>query len=280
MEAIVDRLLVGLSRSLGPAPGAAVRVFLVAALLAAVAPAGFAWARGGPKPFQRVGKSCAHGQPCGSAAECFSGICIPKMCGIDGVLYAEGTRNPSNPCQACRPGRNYRGWSNANDGTLCGNPTGDECVSSFSTCFEGECVPQPLPDGSGCGDGQFCCGGGCCAAGEACGSGGCEPGDDDGDDGCTPGTCPDDPTGCDDADCEPTCSIDGVVYNQGATDPARQCWECNPTFSTTQWSLRADNERCGTDNERFCCNGECCGIEQCCGGLSCTFDYTACFPEG
>ncbi|MCP3098785.1 hypothetical protein LZ198_07845 [Myxococcus sp. K15C18031901] len=39
--------------------------------------------------------------------------------------------------------------------------------------------------------------------------------------------------------CGPRCFIDGVLYAEGATNPANACEVCLPATSTTQWSARA-----------------------------------------
>jgi hypothetical protein len=51
-------------------------------------------------------------------------------CFISGTYYASGAFNPTNNCQTCTPSTSATGWSNRNNGTVCGQS---------STCQGGTC---------------------------------------------------------------------------------------------------------------------------------------------
>ena len=134
-----------------------------------------------PKGFQRVGKRCDKGQPCGEYTECQNGICDPTKCWIADELVDDRVVNPENPCQRCNANALndiWSRWSDVRDGTTCPpGDSGDPCLSTFiATCQDGVCVAEPVGDGIACGDDRVCCGGTCCTAGECCGEdGACLP---------------------------------------------------------------------------------------------------------
>jgi hypothetical protein len=194
---------------------------------------------------------CGVGPACAGLAACEEGNCRPKQCWIGKTIVPSGSRNPANPCQVCNPNRNWDGWSNQNDGTLCGNPTGEPCVSDFSKCQAGVCVPEPRPDDADCGSGRVCCGGICCESGDVCDNGVCDD------------SKPVDPPGegCEDNpdDCPNECIIGGVRYQGGTPKPDNECQWCDPQASTTTWSMRPQGDPCGgIDSARICCLGVCC----------------------
>jgi hypothetical protein len=229
------------------------------------------------KPFHRLHKTCNDDADCGqytfcnfsACPSCSTGVCWPTACRIGGAIYQKNDSEPGNPCQICNPDRDWNDWSDQQDGIPCGNPTGDPCVSAFSACQAGVCVPTPVSDGTECGTGQVCCGGDCCPGGLVCGAGGCQPPEEDDDDGSNPpcpgGNC-DQGGGCTGPDCPVDCTINGVTYPAGTINPDSECEWCDTNVSTTMWSARPANERCGIDRTRFCCNGICCVPgKMCCG---------------
>jgi hypothetical protein len=56
-----------------------------------------------PGAFQRAGKRCDNGQPCGSLAPCTNGVCTPIACEIGGAIFQGAELNPNNTCQFCIP---------------------------------------------------------------------------------------------------------------------------------------------------------------------------------
>ncbi len=52
----------------------------------------------------------ADGAPCNPGQICSAGVCSPK-CFIDGVVYAAGTPNPANACEACVPATSTTQWT-------------------------------------------------------------------------------------------------------------------------------------------------------------------------
>ena len=106
-------------------------------------------------------------------------------CEIGGTAYADGAANPANACQSCRPASSTTAWTNAQDGTGCGNGQfcgGGTCqagcviggsfypqggINPSSGCYACEPVVSSsqwtaLADGAGCGAGldagYQCCG--------------------------------------------------------------------------------------------------------------------------
>jgi hypothetical protein len=205
------------------------------------------------RPYRRAGKPCDAGQPCGLRAPCVDGFCTPLDCLIDGTIYQSGDLNPDSPCQSCAPTKdNWTDWLGAApDGEACEVEDDASCLSTSGQCLSGECVREPLDDGTVCGGvpGRVCCNGECCSPTECC-----------------------EPTGfCE--ECGPHCTIDGDVYDDGVSnpDPDSPCEVCNPGADPENWSPALDNSVCGgdLDGELLCCRGVCCGERQCCTDGSC-----------
>lgn len=166
-------------------------------------------------------------------------------CTIGGACVATGTRNPANECQACQPATSTTAYTN-------------------------------LPSGATCSDGLYC------MVGESCnGMGSCT--------GATSRNCADSLTcttdscneamdRCDNVLMSSYCVIGGACIASGTVDPANQCRTCQPSTSTTAYSI-ASGRAC--DDGLFCNDGETCnGSGVCTGGtahgcadaLSCTTD--------
>ena len=191
-----------------------------------------------PPGYERVGKPCDAGEPCGDKLRCQNGSCTPLHCWIGNAEVQPGTPNPDNTCQYCEPANipsTWFGWRTHPDETVCGDPTGLPCISDFSTCLAGECVPLPLPDGHECGPGQVCCRGKCCEGGVICNP----------------------VTGCG------GCAIGDRNYRANATNPNHDCQVCDASRDPYAWSLKRDESWCG-NGDRICCGGTCCGNSQCC----------------
>ncbi len=117
------------------------------------------------------------------------------------------------------------------------------------------------PDTFPCGPNldQACCGGDCLPPGEEC----CGTGAGNREDGtCEPS--------------EPGCTIDTVAYAAGAPNPANDCQVCDPDADSTGWTTRENNEICGSNGDRVCCDGSCCTGRGCCspfGDGECSIEY-------
>lgn len=198
--------------------------------------------------FARVGKDCREGQPCGKYTECENGVCSPKKCRIGGKVIERHARNPDKPCQYCDTNLSrWQEWHTFDDGTTCPPDTGGNlCLSTFiATCQDGDCIPEPVANGSSCGDNLVCCDGACCGQWECCSEdGACES-------------------------CGLECEIGGVPYPAGTPETPGGCRICDPNRSETEWALRDDGESCGETAGRTCCNGVCCAPTECCVGLTC-----------
>lgn len=177
----------------------------------------------------------ADGTGCGDVQACLSGVCTGGSCLIGDVTYAAGAANPSNPCQRCDPAT-PRVWANAQLGQSCG--AGAYCAQG--TCVTGGCFVdgQVVANGTvktlGCGvcdaatstttwkaylDGTACTGGKCAAS-----------------------------------VCVRSCTIDGVSWASGATNPVNTCLTCQPTTDTLAWSPVAEGLECAGGK---CSGGQC-----------------------
>jgi hypothetical protein len=201
------------------------------------------------------------GTSCGGANECVGGACTGG-CKIGGVSYPAGTKNPANPCEACRPGASTTAWS-PDDGASCGPGKvclGDQCESG---CFiDGFFHPPgaaglPLPIGLPPEVSASCVT--------------CEPLVSTSAwtplaDGtlCTtdafplpfPGAQPDGV--CKMKRCEPRCFVNTTAYPVGAVHPTEKCQECvggQAPFFFTGWGDRLDGTACGPG--KTCQAGDC-----------------------
>jgi hypothetical protein len=279
----------------------ALRVLAGAAAAWLGLPGGTATAQG--NPFQRAGKKCANGQPCGSLAPCDGSVCMPIACRIGKTAYNSGDSNPENSCLYCIPGLDtWETWAGiAADGTGCA-AAGGPCASTSGFCSAGECLPEPLADGTDCGDGLCCDGGACVECWSGCtiegvpfGAGPhpdsdclyCDPavnpsawtpildgtacGGVAGRECCNGGCCAPDEC-CNGLACVPCCNgcqIDGECYEPFQGHPTIECLFCDPTVSETSWAPVAEDTPCGGVPGRVCCNGDCCSPTECCNGLTC-----------
>ncbi len=209
----------------------------VAGIRAAAGGGAAAQAARKPPGFERLGKPCDNGQPCGIHTQCALGTCKAIKCWIGEAVVARLATEQGNPCHICQPGKYWSRWSDVADGTTC--PPGDSdnpCLSTFiGTCQTGECVAEPLADGTECGEGQTCCQGNCCATGLPC-----HP-----------------VTGCG------GCDIGGTPYPAGV-NLNNVCQVCDALANPSDWSPAPGNPPCGDDLDRVCCNGDCCPPGQCC----------------
>jgi hypothetical protein len=231
------------------------------------------------------GQVCCAGECCAERECCIEGACGPCRCTIGEVEYIDGDHNPENDCEVCNPAIDPSGWSLVSDNAPCGDDPDrvccrgvccaeDTCCHSLEeTCgpepchctigdaelAEGDVNPEkecehcdptedpgdwtPRSDDSPCGatGDQVCCVGTCCAPGDCCTLGVC-------------GFC--------------GCQIEGESVDEGAVNPANPCQVCDPVQDQFSWSPVADDTSCGL--VQVCCNGTCCGLNECCGvGGSC-----------
>jgi hypothetical protein len=156
--------------------------------------------------------TCADGLACTTDVCNGDGTCTFTLtdgnCSIGGACYTAGATNPGNQCQQCTPGTSPTAWSDKANGTACG-------------------------DGRSCTRNDVCTGGVCGGTTYAC------------DDGlaCTIDSC--NGNGCTFTIAAGSCSISGVCYTAGATNPGNQCQQCTPSTSQTTWSPKTTG--CGAD---------------------------------
>jgi hypothetical protein len=179
------------------------------------------------------------GDPCPDAD---GGVCAPVSfcegdagtceatcpgCFIDGVCVATQTADEGNPCHVCDPERDSRGWSN-NDGAICD----DRLFCTIDdVCRAGACVGAAR----NCDDGVACNGvSTCLEESDACSAPVSQCGNN---------------SVCDVATdtCKSTCDgciIAGVCVLAGTEAPGNPCQVCDPTSSTTAYTL-ATGKSCG-----------------------------------
>lgn len=196
-----------------------------------------------------AGVCCAQGQCCNAAGQCES--CAPG-CTIDGVFYADGTRNPAEFCEVCNAAYPTEWSPRANpdcpppctiDGLLIANGTVNP-TNPCEHCDGNTNDTSWSPSGAVvCGEAQdqACCNGACCNPGECCTADGV----------CGSDAC--DPEGC---------TIDGTPYPDGAVNPGNECQICSVAVSATTWSSGGFGG-CRPDGDRFCAGGVCCDLGIC-----------------
>jgi len=135
---------------------------------------------------------------------------------------------------------------------VCNSPP-NSCYSAAGVCGSGTCSYTPEPAGFGCTSDNNACtqdvcdGAGACShplepAGTSCGSG----------------------LVCNSAgQCLNGCWISGAYYAVGATNPAGDCQECNPSVSTSSWSNKSVGTACGAPS--YGSWGSCGGYNGTCG---------------
>jgi hypothetical protein len=60
------------------------------------------------------------------------------------------------------------------------------------------------------------------------------------------------------------CQIDGITVEPFQTNPQDSCQLCDPTLSTTAWSIVPDSNPCGQNLDQICCGGVCGACEDGC----------------
>jgi hypothetical protein len=202
-------------------------------------------------------------QNCDDGLACTTDVCkgmgrcehtpLPKACVLPTVVagkpklqcYAEGDRNPADPCSECAPSTSATSWSPANSGAC---DDGDPCTKN-DYCQAGACAGTPYgvqcDDGLSCTDDQCDGKGGClanklkstaCLINNVC--------YDDGQG---------DLTGCNLCDVSKSpsawtplvggCTIKSQCFKAGTRD-VTGCSSCDPTKSTTDWTPLAAGSVC------------------------------------
>jgi hypothetical protein len=210
--------------------------------------------------------ACSPGvNQCGSNMACDveSGACVSTCngCLVNGVCVSSGTEAAGNPCLVCNPALSNAAFSaapgkscgsapsacsgqdscdgqgrcqpnNLAQNTPCGNQSTSACNQADSCDGNGNCSQRVAANGAPCDDGSFC------SVGDRCQGGECFP---TGNRNCGAGS------NCDEVSnqcqCQ-GCSIAGICFGAGATNPANACQACDPGRSRTAFSNN-DNASCG-----------------------------------
>lgn len=208
------------------------------------------------------GTPCNDDAPCTGEGECSAGECVvgPNTC--DCTTDAECAQfdddNLCNGTLVCE-----EGVCEVDDTTVknCGSPVNGACVVPECVPQTGECVDEPLEDGSECDDEDPCTDGDTCEAGvclpgpficaEVCGNTLCL-----GEETCL--TCPQD---C--GVCPPKCGDELCNGTETCADCPADCGKCGPKCPDT---VCAGSETCLT------CPADCGDCSPTCGNMTCTLD--------
>ena len=235
----------------------------------------------------------ATGTACGTALFCLGGSCVPA-CSIGGQVEADGAPNPASACQTCQPSVSAVAWSNLADGKSCAPDGGSSlCLSGVcsSVCaIDGGFVPAAqlnpadpcqqcspslsnsswtvLADGTTCDAGRICATGSCSAD---CDIGGtvvvgntvrstnpcqvCLPASSNSNWSNMADTlaCGTDEL-CASGQCVFGCNIGGSAVDAGSSPAGNPCQTCQPTQSSTGWTLLVDGTACPGG---ICVSGSC-----------------------
>jgi hypothetical protein len=227
-----------------------------------------------------LGATCDDGNACTGADACDgAGVCAgtatscnnsPGQCYVDTGTCSGGTCSyeykaageQCNDQDACTVGEVCNGAGGcAGTPVSCTSPPNTECYEATGTCGGGVCSYTPKAAGTACHDGNggtindVCNGAGVCAGVTACTT--------------PPSACHDSPGTyangactyplkaagsscaagqiCDaTGQCVSKCWIGGALHEEGTSRPGVACEECNPSLSTSSWSLMPNGTSCGT----------------------------------
>jgi hypothetical protein len=179
---------------------------------------------------------CPQGYECRDGKQCRSGC---KGCELGGRCYGPGFANPDNECLACSPTASVISWSpNAN--ALCDDRK--FCTESDQCSGDGKCGGKPRT----CDDKCACTADPCEEAQGGCIHKSTCPGEKVCD--CETNKCI---QGCKDGEC----TIDGVCYKGGASNPTNACQVCDTKKNPKGWTLRAVGDECGGSAGDNPCSG-------------------------
>ena len=129
--------------------------------------------------------------------------------------------------------------------TPCGDPSSGPCDDPDKCNGLGTCLTNNKPNGVPCNTGQFCIGG------ERCQDAVCAGGTPTNCADlltCTTDVCNEGADQCDHSLDAGKCLIDGVCYLAGDLRPDNTCEHCDPSTSTTSWTVKPDGSDCNDGN--------------------------------
>jgi MYXO-CTERM domain-containing protein len=195
-------------------------------------------------------RDCEDGLDCTvNGCDDTAGTCVIESisagCFIDDECVDEGALDPADPCSACQPITDDRGYSKVEAGTPCED--GLFCTVGMTCDTDGDCNGGALRD---CADGLDCTVDGCDDTADTCVS-----------------------------SISSGCFIEGMCVAEGAIDPADPCRTCQPATDDRSYSKVEAGTPC--EDGLFCTVGTTCnaagacggGVERgCADGIDCTVD--------
>ncbi len=201
---------------------------------------------------------------------CKTGACAHPLkagyCKIGSHCYYKGELSALQDCRVCSPSKSATAWSTVPDGTKC---TDDGVSCTTDSCKAGKCVnalapgyckinntcyksghTSPKSECQGCVPSKSPSGWSNKPAGSKCTADSLS---------CTSDTC--DKGACTHKLMSSRCLIGGKCYVTGASSPGMSCQGCNPSVSTSGWSLLPNGSSCAADSyvctDDVCQNGSC-----------------------
>ena len=221
--------------------------------------------------------------------KCSGGVCVHTLqsgyCKINGACHADGALDTTQGCRRCDVKQSTSSWSDLSDNTQC---TSDGQACTDDVCKSGQCAHKVkngycLISNSCYQDGQLNPASECqeCDASSAATSWTDKP---DGL-GCTPDSLSCTSDACKSGACSHTlesgtCLIAGSCHNGGAKQPNKDCNGCDPSQSTSAWSVLSDGTLCSAD--LYSCTTDACKSGACTHQLqpnSCLINGT-CYTKG
>lgn len=190
--------------------------------------------------------------PCGNPAN--SQCDRPDSCdgagGCNARLEPNGTACGSDTNTDCNGADTCNGagvcLTNIRDNTTsCGDPSSGPCDDPDKCNGLGACLTNNKPNGVPCSTGQFCIGG------ERCQDAVCTSGTPTNCADlftCTTDSCNEGTDQCDHSLDAGKCLIDDVCYLAGELRPGNTCEHCDPSASTTSWTVKPDGSACNDGN--------------------------------
>jgi hypothetical protein len=172
-----------------------------------------------------------------------AGNCLARL-EPNGMACGNSTNTECNGADTC-DGAGVCLTNIRDNTTPCGDPSSGPCDDPDKCNGLGACLTNNKPNGVPCSTGQFC------TKDERCQDAVCTNGTPTNCADlltCTTDSCNEGANQCDHPLDAGKCLIDDVCYLPGDLRPGNTCEECNPSLSTTAWSVKPDGSACNDGN--------------------------------